>query len=131
MANGVVQDIKRALVTPPFTQVDNFESVFRRFYGQLSQQVQTMNNCFRQFHATVGAAATSLTVTFASIPSPGGTTTKLANYTDVNYTAVAIPTWNTTVYLNALTDLTPTSVKFTFGAASPGGGGTLLVLTCR
>lgn len=120
MSSGLIQDTKRALVTPPFTQVDNFETVFRRFYGQLSQQVQTINNSFRQFRVTVAPAAVTATATFATLG--------IANYPDGLYGVFATPTWGTTV---AVTAISATAVTFAFGTASPGGGGTLLVITCR
>ena len=86
----------------------------------LVQQTNALGNAVQQFPGAVGGGVTTVTLT---LPIP---------QFDVNYVAVATPSWDTTVFIDVpATDITKTSVKFTFGTASPGGGGTLFVWVVR
>ena len=115
-----IQDLKRALVTPPITPGEDFEATFRRFYGQLALEVLNVHNSIQSFSVAVGAAAGFVT---ATLPAP---------FPDANYTPIGVPVgWNTTVYIAVAGDITSSTVKFTFGTAAPGGGGTLKVLVIR
>lgn len=115
-----IQDLKRALVTPPITPGEDFEATFRRFYGQLALEVLNVHNSIQELSVAVPGLAASVTV---SLQAP---------FPDANYCPIAIPVgWNTTVFINAPGDITSSTVKFTFGTAAPGGGGTLKVLVVR
>jgi hypothetical protein len=87
---------------------------------KLWQFLQDLQNSIRVVQPAVGAAAANLTVTW----SPA--------FPDANYSALAVPVgWNAYAYVAVAGDRVAASCKFTFSAAAPGGGGTLLVIAIR
>lgn len=117
-----IQDIKKATVQPHPAAMQTFDEqqlALLNWLRTLSQQTFLVHRSFQQFRVTVAGAAGNVTATLPFV------------YDDAIYTPIATPNWNTTVYIAAPGDVTNSTVKFTFGTAAPGGGGSLYVLTVR
>lgn len=115
-----IQGIKRAIVFPNLQVIMQDPMAIIRYYVQLAQETVLVHNSFQSTQIAVAGLAGNTTVT---LPFP---------YPDTAYSAYGMVVgWNAYAYIAAAGDQTKSTVKFTYSAAAPGPGGTLLVLTVR
>jgi len=119
-----LQQIQRAQTVPNLSL--DVPEWFRNFvfqqYVRLTQQTNLLQTAFQVYQSGLIAALPAITIGNAN-----ATLTFTTPWPDTNYSASALPDWNTVVFFS---NKTTTSIKFNFSVAAPGNQN-LLVIVAR